>query len=70
MKIFNVIWLDYDNVEPYVQSFYNFEDAKASVESELKNYPFEVDTFRLEENHLFARINDVIDVEIIGAEIK
>lgn len=69
MKIYNAIWLD-NRVEPSAESFYNFEDAIKSVKADLSNYKYKLDTENINEDHYFARIEDVVEVEIIGTEIN
>ena len=73
MKIFNVIWLD-NHLEPTVQSFYTFEDALKSVKSDLCNYERQyscgLDIDDTQKNYYFARIEDVIEVEIIATEVQ
>lgn len=72
MKIYNALWIDGEF--PFVQSFYKFEDALASVDSDIKKYEkhygFMLETSRQEEDSYFARMEDVFEVEIVGTVVR
>jgi len=69
MRIFNAIWLD-NHLDPVVESFKDFNEAVAHVKQDLKNYKYSLNTEREEVDYYFARIEDIVEVEIVATEVR